>query len=704
MDLTVGIDLGTTYTVVACIDSVSKKPVILKNRNGNSTTPSVVGMTYGGGLCIGEDAKNMEEIGDINTASFYKLHMGDHDHKIVLCGGEYTAKDLSSMFLKQLIKEIEGTIGDKITRAVITVPAYFEDAARNDTLEAGRAAGLDVINIISEPTAACVAFGLNKDGKNKKVLIYDLGGGTFDVTIAEIKNREIKVLGTQGLHELGGRDWDKAVTDWFQKQFYEETGTDISGDSELAAINMIKAEKAKKQLTMSQSVEVTITDDIDKVKVNLTRELFENLTAYQLDLTKEVIENLMADINVTWSDLDGAVLVGGSTKMPMVHDYINAHGIDIAGGVNVDEAVAVGAAIQANISNYCALDPADRGKSSLLTLDEAEMDLELLPGATLISDVISHSLGMIMANEDMSEYVNDIMIKRNTSCNDANTTKRRELRVGKKTENNKLDIYLLQGESRMPLECSIAKKYVFDDIDFVSGGKSMIDIRFSHTINGTIAVDATQVENGKALRCTETPVETDLSWLTRSPKENLKANTVTVNGTIVMALDVSGSMCGNPLVNAKKAMCDFVEMFEETDIEFAVVAFSDRYKPYCNPTSNRAEVIKAINDISIGTLCGYGNECDPTGQMLDILKNSTGGEFMYGIVLTDGVWDYCALTTPKLNKAKYIKAGYELVGMGFGGADLKFLREISTRSDLAKVTDVSRLGESLSSIARIINN
>lgn len=225
MSFTVGIDLGTTYSVIAYIDPLTKKPIIIKNRYGNSTTPSAIGFYPNGTYVIGEDAKTMEEACDVNTASFYKLHMGDHSYKIKIYGKEYTAMELSALFLKRLVEDAESTIGEKIQDAVITVPAYFEEASKNDTIKAGELAGLNVINIISEPTAACVAYGLNEGSGDKKILIYDLGGGTFDVTIAQVSKESIDVLGTNGHHQLVGRDWDSALCEWMTtkvRKFQEE--------------------------------------------------------------------------------------------------------------------------------------------------------------------------------------------------------------------------------------------------------------------------------------------------------------------------------------------------------------------------------------------------------------------------------------------------------------------------------------------------
>ena len=452
--------------------------MVLKNSIGETTTPSVVGFRPDGSYVIGREAKVMEETGDVNTASFYKLHMGDRNFRARFYGREYTARDLSALFLKRLVENAQKAAGMKIADAVITVPAYFEDAAKNDTLSAGRSAGLNVLNIINEPTAACVAYGLGDDGKNRKILIYDLGGGTFDVTIAAIKPDSIEVLATNGHHQLGGRDWDIAVADWMAQKFLEETGIDVSADNEVVSANMIKAENAKKQLSATTVAPLTVDNGEAKRTFRLSRREFEQLTSYQLGITTDIIDQTFEEIGIAWNDLDGAVLVGGSTRMPMVRNHMLSHGIHIIEGIHPDEAVAIGAAIQANISAYCALLPADKKKSSLSLPEAKKMDLTQLPGAKVIRDVISHSLGMIMISRDETRYVNDIMIRRNTPFDSARETKRRELRVSRKRERNLLDIYLLQGESENPAECTVAKHYAFSGIDYVRAENRSLTLRF----------------------------------------------------------------------------------------------------------------------------------------------------------------------------------------------------------------------------------
>lgn len=694
----VGIDLGTTYSVIACVDSVTGMPVIIPNKYGKAVTPSVIGFREDG-YVIGEDAKSMEEMGDVNTASFYKLHMGDHGYRYSFFGKEYTAADLSAMFMKRLIEDAEKSIGDIISKAVITVPAYFEDAARNDTIRAGESAGLEVLNIINEPTAACVAYGLS--GRNKNVLIYDLGGGTFDVTIAKVTADSIDVIGTIGHHRLGGRDWDCAVADWLAEQFRSETGVDLSADSEMAAELMFKAENAKKQITSSMETEITVDDGTRKRKFKLTRDEFEDLTSYQLGLTTELIEQLFKDTGLSWSDIDGVVPVGGSTKMPMVRSFLLANGANILGGVHPDEAVAIGAAVQANIGQVCASIPGSGGSKSSLGMKREELNLTLMPGARMISDVIPHSLGMIVENAEGTQYINDIMIPRNTKCRDAQKTKRRELSVRSDKNRNRLDIYLLQGESSSPEKCTIAKRYVFRDIDYVDGGKSIIEITFSHTINGTIDIKAVQTETGLELPFREESIPEDMSWVEKAPRG-------AATGALVMALDLSGSMrreiAGVKSIDvAKVAMKSFVERFRGTDISIGIIGFSDADMVLCRPTADMNKVFKAIDELSIG-MTGGGNYCNPLTTMFEELRRFDHNPFLYAIVLTDGEWYTNACCGAVAKKSDFIGHGMEIIGMGFGDADYEFLKSISTREELASVDDVSHLSTNLSNIAKEILN
>lgn len=294
-------------------------------------------------------------------------------------------------------------------------------------------------------------------------------------------------------------------------------------------------------------------------------------------------------------------------------------------------------------------------------------------------------------------------------------TKTRELRVGKKVENNFLDVYLLQRDDENPLNCSVVKKYVYYDIPYVEGRKTKLDITFLHTYNGVIDISAVQQETGKVLDYREEPVPEDMSWLEGSPKDLYSQNQteVKMSGALILALDLSGSMEGGPLTTAKRAMKEFAQQFIEY-CDIGIIGFSDKCYITCSPTKDERKIMRGIDALQISQIgasapdnalknTGYGNDANPTRKVFDCLLKYKDEPFVYGVILTDGVWARNACNDAKNSKSDYIKNQFELIGMGFGGADKKFLKEISTRDDLSAVVDISELSESLSSIARIIS-
>ncbi|MBR1724099.1 MAG: Hsp70 family protein, partial [Ruminococcus sp.] len=338
--VTVGIDLGTTYSVVAYIDPATKAPAVIPNKLGQRTTPSVLAFGAGGEVLIGTEAKTRSELGDPDTASFYKLEMGSRSFKVSMRGEDMNAAQLSGRFLKELISQCGRTLGKPIARAVITVPAYFEDPERNATIEAGRLAGIEVLNVINEPTAAAIAYGLKETAGVRNILIYDLGGGTFDVTAAKVSKDAVTVLGCGGNHYLGGKNWDEVVCGWLCEQFEEEFGVSPAEDRETYNSLMVKAEKAKLLLSSSDYADVTVSYEGHSGRYRLTECIFRELSSDLLDITHKTVLRLFEDIGIGWQDIDGVILVGGSTKMKMVPDYIKRMtGREPLKGVDPDEAV-----------------------------------------------------------------------------------------------------------------------------------------------------------------------------------------------------------------------------------------------------------------------------------------------------------------------------------------------------------------------------
>ena len=349
MSKIIGIDLGTTNSCVAVMEG--GKPVVIPNSEGSRTTPSVVAFTKNGERLVGEPAKRQAVTNADRTISSIKRHMGT-DYKVTIDGKAYTPQEISAMILQKLKADAEAYLGEKVTEAVITVPAYFNDAQRQATKDAGKIAGLDVKRIINEPTAAALAYGLDNE-KEQKIMVYDLGGGTFDVSLIEIGDGVIEVLATNGDTHLGGDDFDNKVTQWMIDEFKKAEGVDLSSDK--MALQRLKeaAEKAKKELSSATSTNInlpfiTATNEGPKhLDMTLTRAKFDELTSELIEKTAVPVQNAMKDAGLNNSDLGKVLLVGGSTRMNAAQDKVKAlTGQEPSKTLNPDECVALGACIQ----------------------------------------------------------------------------------------------------------------------------------------------------------------------------------------------------------------------------------------------------------------------------------------------------------------------------------------------------------------------
>jgi molecular chaperone DnaK len=355
----VGIDLGTTNSVVAVLEG--GEPKVITNAEGFRTTPSVVAFTKDGEVLVGETAKRQAVTNVDRTLSSVKRHMGTDWKTQPIDGKQYTPQEISARILQKLKRDAETYLGDSVTDAVITVPAYFNDAERQATKDAGEIAGLNVLRIINEPTAAALAYGLDKGKEDELILVFDLGGGTFDVSLLEVGKDDdfstIQVRATAGDNRLGGDDWDQRIVDYLIKQFKDTTGVDVSGDK--IALQRLKeaAEQAKKELSSSTSTSINLPylslTDSGPVSLSetLTRAKFEDLTKDLLDRTKKPFNDVIAEAGIKVGDIDHVVLVGGSTRMPQVTELVKqlTGGKEPNKGVNPDEVVAVGAALQAGV-------------------------------------------------------------------------------------------------------------------------------------------------------------------------------------------------------------------------------------------------------------------------------------------------------------------------------------------------------------------
>ena len=690
MGIRVGIDLGTTFCAVARIDQNTGKPQIIKNSFGSTTTPSVLCFEENGNILFGEDAKNMQSVGDTNAIAFFKRSMGNKLFSVELFGKKYNATDFSAILLSKLKEEAEQQCGETIDSAVITVPAYFTHIERTETLNAGKRAGLDVIAIINEPTAAAFAYGLNEKENEQTVLIYDLGGGTFDATLARINKNEIKILGSDGDHELGGKDWDDCIARYLASEFYEKYGEDISDDPEMIASLLVTAENVKKQLTQKDVVNVPIRYKGISGNIEITEEIFESISQFLIGTTKDVVERLMQDVNVTWENIDGVILVGGSTRMRMIHNYIKEmSGKEPLGGVNVDEAVALGAAIRANITDKGNVVPFLGG-----LLKKKNTDL-FIKGAKAVSDVTAHSLGMISISADGEEYVNSVIIKKNTPIPTSNT---KAFNFKTRAKNNELEIYVLQGDYKRPLDNTIINKYVISNIKKTTPPKSIIEVTYQYNSNGVIEVSATQKETGKKLPIKIEAIPEDMEWANGSPKDNQNNNS-TPDVEVLLTMDLSGSMSGTPLAEAKKAMKRFVDEMDKDIVRIGLIPFANRTSVVLKPTNDYRKVKKAIDELIIDDEFGYGNSAHPFDLGLSELEINDA-DVKYIIVLTDGMWGCCDAA---ISSAKTChKNNIEIMALGFGSADYSFLKKIASTDEFASLTDLSNLSGSFSKIAQVI--
>ena len=695
MSLRVGIDLGTTFSAVAYIDESSGTPVIIKNRYNKPTTPSVLCFQPDGTILFGDDAKDEQLCGNPNAVSFFKRNMGQSSFALEILGQKYTAADLSAIFLKKLVEDAETQIHQSIDSAVITVPAYFTDKERKDTLEAGKRAGLNVLSLIHEPTAAAFAYGLNTHGKSQTVLIYDLGGGTFDVTIAKITDGEIAVLGSDGDHTLGGKNWDDSLVRYFIDQFEESTGIDMSDDIDMVNTLQVIAEKTKIQLSSRNSVSVPIKYQGERVNLDVTCSIFEDVTSSLIDSTKDLTNNLIASLGLTWNEIDGVILVGGSTRMRMVHDYIvSMSGKPPLSGVNVDEAVALGAAIRANINEH----------GDVVTLP-ASGGNPRISGSKAFSDVTAHSLGVILINPAGDRYINSTIIKKNSRIPATNVISS-ELKTHSAL--NELEVYVLQGDEERPLDNLILDKYVVYDIEKTSQNPAIIDIAYSYTADGIIAVSAVQKETGKTLPIRVEPVPDDMSWTDENPADHVpKEIQITPTVDVVLAIDVSGSMSGIPIEKAKEAMIGFVNQLNDVDANIGVMAFADSVVWLIKPTRNKTHVTKKIATLSVGYGgAGTCNSAEPFQDSLSELLKCGGvfskkADMQYVVVLTDGQWSSQQRAITYSHECH--KRQIETMAIGFGGADYAFLRRIASTSDFADFSTLTELSGSFSKIAQAIN-
>ena len=471
----IGIDLGTTNSCVAVMEG--GKPTVITNAEGMRTTPSVVAFTKTGERVIGEPAKRQAVTNAEKTIASIKRHMGT-DYKVQIDGKAYSPQEISAMILQKLKSDAENYLGEKVTEAVITVPAYFNDAQRQATKDAGKIAGLDVKRIINEPTAAALSYGLDNE-EEQKIMVYDLGGGTFDVSIIEIGDGVIEVLSTAGDNKLGGDDFDNVITQYMLDEFKKQEGVDLSTDK--MAMQRLKeaAEKAKKELSSSTTTNINlpfITATAEGPKhfdMNLTRAKFDELTAHLVERTAGPVNSALNDAGMTASELSKVLLVGGSTRIPAVQDKVQQlTGKEPFKGINPDECVAIGASVQGGKL------AGDAGAGDILLLDVTPLSLSI------------ETMGGVATR----------LIERNTTI----PTKKSQIFSTAEDNQSAVDINVVQGERQFAKDNKSLGRFRLDGIAPARRGVPQIEVTFDIDANGIVNVSAKDLGTGKEQHITIT--------------------------------------------------------------------------------------------------------------------------------------------------------------------------------------------------------
>ena len=619
----VGIDLGTTFSAIAHVNRHGV-PEILHNSEGDRITPSVV-LFDDDEIIVGNYAKQAAVAFPEQVAEFVKRHMGDPDYRFTLGGRSWSPEEISSYIIGKLKHDAELRLGHKVDQAVITVPAYFRDQQRRATVRAGEAAGLEVLKLINEPTAAAFAYGLANAGKDMRCLVFDLGGGTFDVTVVEIEGNDINAIATNGDAMLGGKDFDDILVRYVATAFQERHGVDPLTD--LVATHDLRQKCVSAKLSLSRRPKINLFYDFDGriLRLEITRERFEDLSQGLLARCERLTREVLEAAKMGPGDIDTVLLAGGSTRMPMVRGLIrDLFGKDPATDINPDECVSLGAALTA-------------------ALESAHRAGEKPPVDIRTHDVTSHSLGMVVYRDGALH--NSPIIGRNSRIPCERT---RDDYVNTHDGQATMDLWLVQGEEQDPLKCNVLGHFEFYGIPPRASGDTRLAVTYRYNANGIVEVEAMDLTSGQTLahRLAAGQVTLDDIARNRVPMQ------------IALIMDCSGSMYGTNIAEARKAATAFVEHTLQPNREIAVVAFPGGIKS--RPTNEAARIHQAL-----AALTPIGSTPMNQGliQARDTLRGKAGVQRIF-VVLTDGHPDDPDATAAEAHRIK--RTGGRIITIGVG--------------------------------------
>lgn len=641
----VGIDLGTTISSIGRADD-GGHVTLFPLRDGSPRLRSVVTIDTDGEVKVGDEAQRLAPLDPDNSFAFFKRSMGT-SWKVSAADRTWSAPELSAEVLKALADDAAIACGQRPRQAVVTIPAYFGDDARRATQEAAALADLEVLALLHEPTAACLAHRPARD-RVTTILVYDLGGGTFDVSVVRFGRDGDEVLATAGDDRLGGKDWDDVIVDLIADRVQESLGADVRDDLSVIAELQERAREAKHALSRMPRTAVTLHAAGRVHRVEITREEFEGLAAGLFARTEELVERVLSDVGGR-TVVDEVLLVGGSSRMPRCRAALErTTGLVPRIGVDPDAAVAHGAAIAAGEA-----------------IARVRPGLAGLGIARTVRDVTAHALGFVVVSSDGARYVNEVMIQRNAPI-PATETKRHRLAVPR-GGSGLLDVHMLQGEAQRPLDTNALGRWTFEHVPGHRRGHVDVDVSYAYDEHGVVHVSA-GVE-GVALGA---PVihrdDRDLRWTDEDP-----ASHAVIEIAVALVIDVSGSMSGPKLDEAKDACCGFIDVLEEAAVgdRVALVAFGSSGRVLARLGTKPSDVKRAARGLGIE---GSTNLAAGMSVAWRELGEASGRRVL--VVLTDGEPDNRGAALAE--RKAIVRAEGEIIARGVQGADQAFLRELAT--------------------------